>query len=141
MEEAVSTTARALIEAAQPIHAPPTSFWRKNVFSLDHKVIGKQFLWAGLLFLLVGGTLAMLIRCQWAFPYRPVPLLGKIFFAKRGGVIGPATYQQIFTTHGLVLTLFAVTPVLTGCFGNFLIPLMLGARDLPFPKPPPYPFR
>jgi cytochrome c oxidase subunit 1 len=133
-DAAVSTTARALIEAAQPIHAPPTSFWRRYVFSIDHKMIAKQFLWAGLLFLLVGGTLAMLIRWQWAYPYRPVPVLGKIFFAKSGGVIGPATYQQIFTTHGLIMIFFAVTPVLIGCFGNFLIPLMIGARDMAFPK-------
>ena len=68
------TPAQALMEAAQPIHPPPTSFWRKYVFSIDHKVIAKQFLWAGLLFLLVGGVLAMLIRWQWAFPYRPVPV-------------------------------------------------------------------
>jgi len=58
-------------------------------------------------------------------PHRPVPVLGQIFLGKSGGVIGPATYQQIFTTHGLVMIFFAVTPVLIGCFGNFLIPLMI----------------
>ena len=133
MEEQV-TPAQALMEAAQPIHPPPTSFWRRYVFSVDHKVIAKQFLWAGLLFLLVGGTLAMLIRWQWAFPYRPVPVLGPLLFRESGGVIGPASYQQIFTTHGLVMIFFAVTPVLIGCFGNLLIPLMIGARDMAFPK-------
>ncbi len=130
----MSTPAQALAEAAQPIHSPPSSFWRKHVFSTDHKVIAKQFLWAGLLFLLVGGTLAMLIRWQWAFPYRPVPVLGPLLFGSSGGVIGPAHYQQIFTTHGLVMIFFAVTPVLIGAFGNFLIPLMIGARDMAFPK-------
>src|SRR5437868_10582439 len=136
MEEvrAVSTRAQALAEAAQPIHPPPTSFWRQYVFSIDHKVIAKQFLWAGLLFLLLGGTLAMLIRWQWAYPYRPVPVLGQLFLRENGGIIGPATYQQIFTTHGLIMIFFAVTPVLIGCFGNFLIPLMIGARDMAFPK-------
>src|SRR5207237_526 len=136
MEEvrAVSTRAQALAEAAQPIHPPPTSFWRQYVFSIDHKVIAKQFLWAGLLFLLLGGTLAMLIRWQWAFPYRPVPVLGPLFLPETGGASGPATYQQIFTTHGLIMIFFAVTPVLIGCFGNFLIPLMIGARDMAFPK-------
>src|SRR6266545_2931813 len=118
----------------QPIHPAPTSFLRKYVFSLDHKVIAVQFLWAGLLFLLVGGTLAMLIRWQWAFPYRKVPVLGPLLFRESGGVIGPASYQQIFTTHGLVMIFFAVTPVLIGCFGNLLIPLMIGARDMAFPK-------
>ena len=52
----------------QHIHPEPTSFIRKYVFSTDHKVIAKQFLWAGLLFLAFGGTLAMMIRWQWAYP-------------------------------------------------------------------------
>jgi cytochrome c oxidase subunit I len=124
----------ALAEQSQPIHPEPTSFWRRYVFSIDHKVIAKQFLWAGLLFMLIAGTLAMLIRWQWAYPYRPVPVLGRIFLRGSGGVIGPATYQQIFTTHGLGMIFFAVTPVLIGTFGNFLIPLMIGARDMAFPK-------
>jgi cytochrome c oxidase subunit 1 len=121
------------MEEAQPIHPPPTSFWRKYVFSIDHKVIAKQFLWAGLLFLLFGGALAMLIRWQWAFPYRPVPLVGRALFGG-DGTIGPAVYQQLFTTHGLVMIFFAVTPVLIGTFGNLLIPLMIGARDMAFPR-------
>src|SRR5204862_7906990 len=113
-DAAMSTSARALIEAAQPIHPPPASFWRRYVFSVDHKVIAKQFLWAGLLFLLVGGTLAMLIRWQWAFPYRPVPVLGQLFLRENGGVIGPATYQRIFPTQALIMILFGVTRVLIG---------------------------
>ncbi len=117
----------------QPIHPAPTSFVKKYVFSLDHKVIGIQFLWAGLIFLLVGGTLAMMIRWQWAFPYHPVPVLGSIFLRGSGGVIGPALYQNIFTMHGLIMIFFAVTPVLIGAFGNFLIPLQIGARDMAFP--------
>jgi cytochrome c oxidase subunit 1 len=133
MEDRV-TPAQALMEAAQPIHPPPTSFWRKYVFSIDHKVIAKQFLWAGLLFLLVGGSLAMLIRWQWGFPNEPVPVVGDLLFPGSGGAIGPATYQQLFTTHGLVMIFFAVTPILIGTFGNLLIPLMIGARDMAFPK-------
>src|SRR5262249_53274306 len=118
----------------QPIHPPPTDFWRKYVFSIDHKVIARQFLWAGLLFLLVGGTLAMLIRWQWGFPGQKVPVLGDLFFRASGGVLGPATYQQLFTMHGLIMIFFAVTPILIGTFGNFLIPLMIGARDMAFPR-------
>ena len=117
----------------QPIHPAPTSFIRKYVFSLDHKVIAQQFLWAGLIFLLVGGTLAMLIRWQWAFPYRKVPVLGSLFLRSTDGVIGPAQYQSIFTMHGLIMIFFAITPVLIGTFGNFLIPLQIGARDMAFP--------
>jgi cytochrome c oxidase subunit 1 len=54
------------LELVQPIHPEPTSFFRKYLWSLDHKVIAKQYLWTGLIFLLIGGTLAMLIRWQWA---------------------------------------------------------------------------
>ncbi len=131
----MSTPAQVMEQVeTQPIHPPPTSFWRKHVFSIDHKVIARQFLWAGLLFLLVGGTLAMMIRWQWGFPYAKVPILGDVFLRANGGLIGPATYQKIFTMHGLIMIFFAVTPVLIGTFGNFLIPLMIGARDMAFPK-------
>lgn len=117
----------------QPIHPEPTSFLKKYVFSFDHKVIAKQFLWAGLIFLAFGGIEAMLIRWQWAYPGRPVPVLGSLLFSKNGGAIGPAQYAGIFTTHGLVMIFFAITPILIGAFGNLCIPLMIGARDMAFP--------
>ena len=117
----------------QPIHPEPTSFARKWLFTYDHKVIAKQFLWAGLVFLLIGGSLAMLIRWQWAFPGEPVPVVGSVFLGANGGAIGPATYNSIFTTHGLIMIFWAITPLLIGCFGNYCIPLMIGARDMAFP--------
>ncbi|HKQ68031.1 MAG TPA: cbb3-type cytochrome c oxidase subunit I [Polyangiaceae bacterium] len=117
----------------QPIHPEPTSFISKYVFSHDHKVIAKQFLWAGLLFLAFGGTLAMLIRWQWAFPKEPVPLLGNMLFPESGGAVTPANYNVIFTMHGLIMIFFAITPILIGAFGNYCIPLMIGARDMAFP--------
>ena len=76
-------------EDLQPIHPEPEGFWPKYVFSRDHKVIAKQFLWAGLIFLFVGGTLAMMIRWQWAFPGKPVPVIGPLFLSDQGGAIGP----------------------------------------------------
>src|SRR5262244_3073887 len=114
-------------------HGEPTSFIRTYIFSTDHKMIAKQFLWAGLIFLAVGGTLAMMIRWQWAFPGQPVPVLGALLH-RSGGIITPATYQSIFTMHGLIMIFFAITPILIGCFGNFTIPLMIGAHDMAFPK-------
>jgi cytochrome c oxidase subunit 1 len=132
-EEQLDREALELAEALQPIHHEPETFFRKYIWSLDHKVIAKQYLWAGLIFLLVGGTLAMLIRWQWAFPGRPVPVLGQIFLADSGGVIGPAQYMQVFTMHGLIMIFFAITPILIGAFGNFCIPLLIGARDMAFP--------
>jgi cytochrome c oxidase subunit 1 len=118
----------------QPIHPAPTSFLRRYLFSEDHKTIAKQFLWAGLLFLLFGGTLAMMIRWQWGFPGQKVPVLGDLFLKNSGGIIGPAQYQTVFTMHGLIMIFFAITPILIGAFGNYCIPLMIGARDMAFPK-------
>ena len=123
----------AAYQDLQPIHPDPTSFWRKYVFSLDHKMIAKQFLWAGLVFLFIGGTLAMMIRWQWAYPGKPVPVLGQILLRDQGGAIGPATYMTVFTMHGLIMIFFAITPILIGAFGNYCIPLMIGARDMAFP--------
>src|ERR1700687_772537 len=123
----------AAYEDLQPIHPDPTSFLRRYVFSLDHKVIAKQFLWAGLIFLFIGGALAMMIRWQWAYPGAPVPVLGPVFLKNSGGAIGPATYMTLFTMHGTIMIFFAITPILIGAFGNFCIPLMIGARDMAFP--------
>lgn len=118
----------------QHIHPEPTSFVKKYLFTTDHKVIAKQFLFAGLAFLLFGGALAMLIRWQWAHPQQPVPFIGNLLFPQTGGVIGPAEYNQIFTMHGLIMVFWAITPILIGAFGNLLIPLMIGARDMAFPR-------
>src|SRR3954447_22063277 len=122
------------MQELQHIHPEPTSFVRKWLFSTDHKVIAKQFLWAGLLFLAFGGGLAMLIRWQWAFPGEPVPAVGSLLFSGSGGSITPANYNSIFTMHGLIMIFWAITPILIGAFGNFCIPLMIGARDMAFPK-------
>ena len=118
----------------QHIHPEPTSFLKRYVFSEDHKYIAKQFIWAGLLFLLFGGILAMAIRWQWAYPGREVPAVGKLLLPRSGGVITPAAYQTVFTMHGLIMIFFAITPLLIGAFGNYCIPLMIGARDMAFPK-------
>jgi cytochrome c oxidase subunit 1 len=112
----------------------PTGFLRRFVFSIDHKVIGRQFLFLGLAFLAVGGIMAMLIRWQLARPGAPVPLVGKLLFGPSGGVISPVAYTALFTMHGTIMIFFAVTPILIGGFGNFCLPLMLGARDMAFPR-------
>src|ERR1700693_2240451 len=131
LEDLMEAT-NAEYEDLQPVHPAPTRFFYKYIWSLDHKVIGKQFLWAGLTFLLVGGILAMMIRWQWAFPGKAVPVLGPLLLSGQNGQIGPATYMTIFTMHGLIMIFFAITPILIGAFGNFLIPLQIGARDMAF---------
>ncbi|MBI1851427.1 MAG: cbb3-type cytochrome c oxidase subunit I [Planctomycetes bacterium] len=118
----------------QPIHPAPTSFIKKYVFSTDHKVIAKQFLWAGMVFLLIGGYLAMMIRWQWAYPGTKMPFFfGGAFLSKTDGMLEPSTYTVLFTSHGLIMIFFAITPMLIGAFGNLCIPLMIGARDMAFP--------
>jgi len=114
--------------------AAPRGFLRRYVFSTDHKVIAKQFLFLGLAFLAVGGFLAMLIRWQLANPGVPFPLVGKLLYGPSGGVISPAAYTALFTMHGTIMIFFAITPILIGAFGNFCIPLLIGARDMVFPR-------
>ncbi len=118
----------------EPLPVAPSSFWRRRVFSTDHKVIGRQFLFLGLAFLAVGGIMAMLIRWQLARPGQPVPVVGRLFFHAAGGVISPPAYTALFTMHGTIMIFFAVTPIVIGGFGNFLLPLMIGARDMAFPR-------
>jgi cytochrome c oxidase subunit 1 len=117
----------------QEIHDAPTTFLSKYVFSFDHKVIAKQFLWYGIAFLGIGGMMALLIRWTLAFPGEPFPVIGAILFPATGGVVSPDTYAMLFTLHGTIMIFFAITPILIGAFGNYCIPLMIGARDMVFP--------
>jgi cytochrome c oxidase subunit 1 len=110
------------------------SFLRTYVFSTDHKMIGKQFLSMGLAMLVLGGVLALLVRWELAWPETPVPGFGWVPEPTMyGGIIPPETYNAFFTMHATIMIFFAVMPILVGCFGNFLIPLMIGARDMAFP--------
>src|SRR5438874_2616548 len=126
----------AVIPHAEPRGAVhhEVGFIRQYIFSTDHKMIGKQFLTLGLFGLLMGGVLAMLVRWELAFPETPVPGLGWVPEPTMfGGVIPPDTYNAFFTMHATIMIFFAVMPIMVGCFGNFLIPLMIGARDMAFP--------
>ncbi len=117
----------------QHIHDEPKTFLSKYVFSFDHKVIGKQFLWYGIAFLGIGGMMALLIRWTLAFPGEPFPVIGQFLFPHTNGVVPPDTYAMLFTLHGTIMIFYAITPILIGAFGNFCIPLMIGARDMVFP--------
>ncbi len=109
------------------------SFWIKYIFSTDHKIIAKQYLFFGLFFLLWGGLQAMVIRWQMAFNGVEVPLIGKLIWPDSGGILTPDVYNQLITMHGTIMLFWAITPLLSGAFGNFLIPLQIGARDMAFP--------
>lgn len=115
-------------------HHPELGFWRTYIFSMDHKMIGRQFLFMGLLMLVIGGLLAMMMRWQLAWPETAVPGLSAIpepYMYE--GIIPPQTYNALFTMHATIMIFFVVMPIMVGCYGNFLIPLMIGARDMAFP--------
>jgi cytochrome c oxidase subunit 1 len=107
------------------VHAAPHGFWTTCVFSTDHKTIAKQYLALGSLWTVMGGLLAGAIRWQLAWPDTKIPLLGEI---------GPEVYNMLVTMHGTIMVFFVAMPILLGAFGNFLIPLMIGARDMVFPR-------
>ncbi len=103
------------------------------VFSRDHKVIGLQFLFSTLLWFLIGGLLAIGIRWQLAWPWSDMPVIGPMLFSAEGGQISPEFYTMLFTMHATVMTFLVIIPILAGAFGNYLIPLMIGADDMAFP--------
>jgi cytochrome c oxidase subunit 1 len=119
-------------------HAPavhqPHSFVRRYIFSTDHKVIGIQYLLTAMFMALVGGGLAMLMRMQLAWPGEKWPLLAKLIpDGMEGGIMKPEFYLSLMTMHGTIMVFFVVSLALLGGFGNFLIPLQIGARDMAFP--------
>ena len=114
-------------------HAHGGSFLKTYVFSLDHKVIGLQFLFSTLIWFFIGGMLALGIRWQLAYPWAPMPILGELVASPEGGQIAPENYTMLVTMHATVMIFFVIIPVLAGAFGNFLIPLMIGADDMAVP--------
>ena len=122
------------VEHATEHAHPQLGFWRKYVFSTDHKIIGIQYMITAMAMAVVGGLLSMFMRLQLAWPGHAWPALGKLFpVAFAGNIMDPAFYVSLVTMHGTIMVFFLFTAVLTGAFGNFLIPLQIGARDMAFP--------
>ncbi len=133
--DSVSASITELPPATPHDHAPPESFLRKYVFSLDHKVIGKQYLGLGLIAVCTGMFLSWVMRYHLAFPDKAVPLIGWIAptFAA-GGVITPEFYLQLMTMHGTIMVFFVLTTAPFAGFGNFVLPIQVGAEDMAFPR-------
>ena len=121
-------------EYRQRVGNPVLRFFGTYVFATDHKIIGLQFLFSSLIWLLVGGLLALAVRWQLAWPWSDMPVFGKLLFAESGGQISPEFYTMLFTMHATIMIFFVVIPILAGAFGNYLIPLMIGAEDMAFPR-------
>jgi len=88
--------------------------------TVDHKRIGLLYFFTTLAFFGAGGIEALLIRTQLAQPQE--------------SFVGPETYDQLMTMHGVTMIFFFIIPMTTGAFGNYLVPLMIGARDMAFPR-------
>ncbi|MBC7530993.1 MAG: cbb3-type cytochrome c oxidase subunit I [Oligoflexus sp.] len=101
------------------------SFWEKYIFPLDHKVIGMQYLFTGILMGVLGAFFSYVFRMQNAFPGIEVPLFG---------LVTSAQYNSLITNHGTIMIFWFAMPILVAAFGNYLIPLMIGADDMVFPK-------
>src|SRR3954467_7370489 len=91
----------------------------KWVATVDHKRLGLMYIVSAIVFLVAAGIMAAVIRAQLAFP--------------NNHVVGPDTYNRLFTMHGTTMVFFVGMPLVAG-FSNYLVPLMIGARDMAFPR-------
>lgn len=125
-------------EAAVPsAHAqtPPQGFLRKYVFSLDHKVIGKQYYGLALVAVFTGMALSWLMRFHLVWPTARIP--GLDLLSKNGapsGVITPEYYLSLLTMHGTLMVFFVLTNAPFAGFGNYFLPIQIGAEDMAFPR-------
>ena len=115
-------------------HAPPQGFIRKHVFSLDHKVIGKQYYALALVAVFVGMVLSWIMRLHLGWTSLAIP--GLHFLSKNGApgdIMTPEYYLQLMTMHGTIMVFFVLTTAPFAAFGNYFLPIQVGAEDMPFP--------
>ena len=112
-------------------HHHKENFFTKYIFTMDHKMIGKQFLITGMIMGIVGVMMSMLFRLELAYPEQSFPIL-EFFLGKWApdGVMDPNMYLALVTIHGTIMVFFVLTAGLSGTFSNLLIPLQIGARDM-----------
>jgi len=121
-------------ETVHAVHAAPTGFIRKWIFSLDHKVIGIQYYFLALFSAFLGMTLSVIFRLRLAWPTATWPLLGKIFpTGFEGGPMTPEFYLSMVTMHGTIMVFMVLTTAPQGGFGNYVLPIQIGAADMAFP--------
>ena len=116
-----------------------TNFIGHYIFSMDHKIIARQFLITGIIWAIIGAAMSIVFRLQLGFPEDSLtwikPLLGRWITVDSAGVgsLAPEFYYALVTMHGTILVFFVLTAGLSGTFSNLLIPLQLGARDMASP--------
>lgn len=115
-------------------HEPPKSFIRKYIFSLDHKVIGIQYIMLALVAVIVGMTMSVLMRMNLSWPGTHWPILATLFpGGAPNGVMNPEFYLSLVTMHGTIMVFFVLTTAPQGGFGNYFLPIQIGADDMAFP--------
>src|SRR5271156_3639564 len=116
-------------------HRPPAGFLRNWIFSLDHKVIGKQYYVLSLVSVFIGIFISWLMRIHLAWPTWPIPFLDKLSaVGAPAGVMTPEYYLSLLTMHGTIMVFFVLTLAPFAAFGNFFLPLQLGAEEMAFPR-------
>ena len=117
------------------VHAPPKGFVQKYIFSLDHKVIGKQYFILALVAALTGMVLSWLMRMHMVWPDAKIPLLEMLSKnGAPGGVMTPEYYLSLLTMHGTLMVFFVLTNAPFSAFGNYFLPIQIGAEDMAFPR-------
>ena len=124
-------------------HGHELPFWRKYIFSTDHKMIGIQYAVTGLAFLFFGLCLMMVMRWQLAYPNQAIPIIGSLLqfsdlvvaeLPSGGFSLTPDGYNAFGAMHGTIMIFLGVVPLAVGGFGNFVLPLQIGAPDMAFPR-------
>jgi cytochrome c oxidase subunit 1 len=90
------------------------------LFTVDHKRIGLMYFWTIMLMFFIGGVLALVLRTELLTPQKTI--------------VSASTYNQLFTLHGAIMTFMVLVPLVPATLGNFVLPIMLGAKDVAFPR-------
>src|SRR5437773_6655769 len=115
-------------------HQAPTGFIRRYIFSLDHKVIGIQYYFLALFSVFLGMGLSVLMRYHMVYPDAKVGLLEKLWpTGAAGGIMTPELYLSLMTMHGTIMVFFVLTTAPQSGFGNYMLPIQIGAEDMAFP--------
>ena len=116
------------------------SFWRTYIFSTDHKIIGIQYGFVGLAFLFFGFCLIAMMRWSMAYEGAPIPFVGTLLESLLGsgvapeGVMSAQLYNVFGAMHGTIMVFMGIVPAAFAAFGNYVVPLQIGAIDMAFPR-------
>src|SRR5437879_11090217 len=136
MQEAHTTTTQP---GVHEVHHEDPGFWRGYVFSTDHKIIGIQYGVTALFFLLFGFILMLMMRWQIAHPGETIPIAGHFLEKVLGetakeGKMSLDLYNSFGAMHGTIMVFMAIVPLAFAAFGNYVVPLMIGASDMALPR-------